>query len=199
MMRNIAVAVERIAVAVIVTAFIAQSSVSSPPARAAADAPGEVPGFEAASPPRPLPEVSFTDAAGKALTLGDFRGRVVLLNFWATWCAPCVREMPSLDRLEGALGGPRFEVVALSQDRGGAAVVDKFFARLGIRRLGRYSDPTMRGAVALGVVGLPTTILIDARGYELGRVLGPAEWDSDAALHLIRRHLDPPATRAGAG
>ncbi len=151
-----------------------------------------MPGFEAASPPRPLPEVSFTDAAGNALTLGDFRGRVVLLNFWATWCAPCMREMPSLDRLEAALGGPRFEVVALSQDRGGAAVVDKIFARLGIRRLGRYFDPTLHGAVALGVVGLTTTILIDARGYELGRMVGPAEWDSDAALHLIRRHLDAP-------
>ena len=192
-MPNIAVAFARVAVLVIVTAFPLQSSVSSRPA--AADA-GALPGFEPTFPPTPLPDFGFTDGAGGAITLTDFRGKLVLLNIWATWCAPCVREMPSLDRLEARLGGPGFEVVALSQDRAGAAAVERFFSRLGIRSLKPYLDRTMRAGVALGVIGLPTTILIDAEGREIGRMIGPAEWDSAAAIALIRHHLDVSPTSA---
>ncbi len=201
-MRIIAIALARIApmvivLLVIVTAFLAQSSVPFAPAAAAADqaAAGEAfPGFEPTAPPVAVPEVGFSDGVGRALTLDDFLGKVVVLNLWATWCAPCVREMPSLDRLQGALGGPGFEVVALSLDRGGAPVVDRFYQKYGLVNLGKYLDPGSRSTAALGVRGLPTTVLIDARGREIGRVQGPAEWDSDAIVAFLRRHIGPPPT-----
>ncbi len=199
-MRNIAVVLSRIACVVIVTAIAAQSSVPSGPARAAAlagRATEAMPGFEETTPPVPVPDVRFADAGGRPLTLADFRGRVVLLNFWATWCAPCVREMPSLDRLQARLGGPEFEVVALSLDRGGAALVTPFFERLGITHLRQYLDTSSRSSTAFGVRGLPTTVLIDRDGRELGRVSGPAEWDSEAAIAFIGSHLEGAITTTG--
>ncbi|MFQ5784573.1 MAG: TlpA family protein disulfide reductase [Alphaproteobacteria bacterium] len=182
--KNIVAFLLRPALILIVTAFLAQSSVASA-------APAQpIPGFEPAYPPRALPEVQFTDGTGRALTLADFRGRVVLLNFWATWCAPCIREMPSLDRLQAALGGSRFEVVALSLDRGGAAKVAPFFERLKLRNLMPYYDEKSLAARALGINGLPTTLLIGPKGNELGRIKGPVEWDSIGAYGFISSHLD---------
>ena len=183
-MRNIVVALSRLVAPAIVTAFVGQSSFPA----AATGAP-TMPGFEYAKPPSPMPDISFADAKGRALTLEDFRGKVVLLNIWATWCPPCVREMPSLDRLQARLGGPRFEVVALSQDRGGLTLVSRFFERLKLKHLDIYIDRTERSRVALGVSGLPTTILIDRDGNEVGRMIGPAEWDSDAAVAVIRHYI----------
>jgi thiol-disulfide isomerase/thioredoxin len=189
-MRIIAIALARFVSLIIVTAFAVQSSVPSGAAGAHETIAGaSLPGFEAVSPPVPAPEIAFNDGAGVPLTLADFRGRVVLLNFWATWCAPCVREMPSLDRLQAALGGPDFEVVALSVDRGGISQVRPFFARLGIAHLKKYLDTTSRSISAFGLIGLPVTVLIDAEGMEVGRLNGPAEWDSEAAVALIRTYL----------
>jgi thiol-disulfide isomerase/thioredoxin len=122
--------------------------------------------------------------------LSDFAGRVVLLNLWATWCAPCVREMPTLDRLQAELGGPDFEVVALSSDRAGAAAVEPFFRTHGLSRLGVYLDPQGEATRALGTRGLPTTVLIDREGREVGRLEGVAEWDSPEAKALIRAYID---------
>ena len=139
--------------------------------------------------PRPLPEIAFVDGAGKPLTLADFRGRTVLLNVWATWCPPCREEMPSLDRLQKALGGPAFEVVALSIDAGGAPVVKRFYDEIGIRSLAIYVDPGMRAAGQLATPGVPTTLLIDRNGRELGRHAGPAQWDSPEALRLISSYM----------
>ena len=140
--------------------------------------------------PVPAPQNGFTDAGGQEITLAAFEGQVVLLNFWATWCAPCVREMPTLDRLQDKLGPQGLAVVAVSQDRGGLAVVAPFVKRLGLRRLKIYLDP--RGALsrAFGLGGLPTTLLIDAEGRLVGGLEGPAEWDSEEALALIRHYLD---------
>lgn len=127
--------------------------------------------------PRPPAPLSFSDADGEAIGLDAFRGRTVLLNVWATWCIPCRQEMPSLDRLQAELGGPDFEVVALSIDRGGAEAVRPFFAELGLTHLGIYLDAAGASMSALGLLGLPTTLLIDAEGREVARATGALEWD----------------------
>ena len=137
--------------------------------------------------PKPMPELQFSDSDGKALTLADFRGKVVLLNVWATWCGPCRKEMPTLDRLQAALGGPEFEVVPVSIDRKGMDVVTKFYAEIGIQHLSRYVAPTANRVLdTLGVWGLPATLLIDRQGRELGRLDGPAEWDSPEMVAFLK-------------
>lgn len=135
--------------------------------------------------PVPVPDISFADEAGASRSLADFRGKVVLLNVWATWCVPCRVEMPTLDRLQGALGGPGFEVVALSIDRGGPEVVRKFFDEIGIQHLAVSVDTSTGAAFELGAVGLPATLLIDRNGMEIGRVIGPAEWDSEEMVSTL--------------
>ncbi|WP_077294853.1 TlpA family protein disulfide reductase [Roseibium algicola] len=139
--------------------------------------------------PRPLPEIKFEDGNGQALTLADLRGKTVLLNIWATWCVPCREEMPTLDALEAELGGPVFEVVALSVDRAGPDVVRNFYAEIGIEHLGLYIDATMRASFDLQAPGLPTTLLIDSEGRELGRLVGSAEWDTPEMIALLNTHL----------
>jgi thiol-disulfide isomerase/thioredoxin len=123
------------------------------------------------------------------MNLSAFKGKVILLNIWATWCGPCRQEMPTLDRLEAKLGGPDFQVVALSIDQGGVPVVKEFYEELGLENLGIYIDDRMRAPAQLGVVGIPGTLLIDREGREIGRKLGPAEWDSEEVLAEIRRHF----------
>jgi thiol-disulfide isomerase/thioredoxin len=136
--------------------------------------------------PEALPAFGFQDGTGRERTLADWRGKVVLLNLWATWCAPCRKEMPALDRLQAELGSDRFEVVAVSVDRTGLAGAKKFLEETGAGRLALYVDPSARLAATLRAVGLPATLLIDAEGREIGRLLGPAEWDSEDAKRLIR-------------
>jgi thiol-disulfide isomerase/thioredoxin len=168
--------------------------------------PGSLPvalkGFQEESPPKAAPEISFTDADGRQLSLADFRGKVVLLNFWATWCVPCVEEMPSLDKLQALLGGPDFTVVALSTDREGLSVVRPFIDKLGVRNLALYLDQPRAAQRAFGLRGIPTTMLIDREGRERGRLEGMARWDSAEAVALIRRTIgrsSPPLTKVDAG
>ena len=142
--------------------------------------------------PKPLPELRFQDSAGRPLSLADFRGRVVLLNIWATWCATCRHEMPTLDRLQAVLGGRDFEVVALSIDRSGHAVVRRFYNEAGIGNLTLYIDPTGAASRTLGVAGLPTTLLIDRDGRELDRYRGPAVWDSEEMVAFLRSIIARP-------
>jgi thiol-disulfide isomerase/thioredoxin len=141
--------------------------------------------------PRRLPPLAFIDAEGKATRLDAWRGKVVLLNIWATWCGPCRREMPSLDRLQAQLGSEGLAVVALSIDKGASALpaIKAFYADLGIRQLGVYNDPEGDAGFELGSPGIPVTLLLDRDGREIGRLTGPAEWDGAEALALIRRHL----------
>ncbi|MFE0753410.1 TlpA family protein disulfide reductase [Inquilinus sp. NPDC058860] len=140
---------------------------------------------------RPLlvPVFGFTDAGGAPLSLDGFRGRTVLLNIWATWCAPCREEMPSLDRLQAEMGGSDFQVVALSIDRGGLAPVRAFFGEIGLTHLAVYLDPPSASTRALHVAGIPTTLLINGEGREIGRATGPAEWDSPEIKALIREGM----------
>ena len=134
---------------------------------------------------RPLPDVTFADGGGASRSLADWRGKVVLLNLWATWCGPCRVEMPTLDRLQQRLGGDNFEVVALSVDRAGPGVVRRFYEETGIEALRLYIDQSGQALRTLGIIGLPTTLLIGAEGRELGRLVGPAEWDAPEIAALI--------------
>lgn len=146
---------------------------------------GSIDNFIPAREIAPVPLVTFLDEDGAKLTLERFRGKIVVLNLWATWCTPCVAEMPMLDRLQQQLESVGVVVVALSLDRGGPEVVREFFDEHGIEHLKVYVDPTMRAQSDLTVVGLPTTILIDREGNERGRLVGPAEWDEARAADLV--------------
>lgn len=138
---------------------------------------------------RELPDLRFEDGSGKKFSLADFRGRLVLVNLWATWCGPCREEMPTLDRLQAALGGSDFEVVALSIDRAGIGVVETFYADIGVKNLARYIDASGKVAQELSALGLPTTLLIDRQGREIARHVGPAEWDTPQMLDFFRQQL----------
>lgn len=154
---------------------------------AAAD--GKLPRFASVEARRPVPPLHFIDREGKPRALADFRGRVILLNLWATWCPPCRKEMPNLDRLQEKLGGPDFEVVALSIDRGGLFAVESFYDEMDIRNLKIYLDVNAEAMAALGAVGLPTTLLVDRDGRELWRIVGPVEWDKPEVIERLRRYL----------
>jgi thiol-disulfide isomerase/thioredoxin len=139
--------------------------------------------------PKPVPEIQFQDGEGNDLTLANFHGKVVLLNIWATWCGPCREEMPTLDRLQAKLGGPDFEVLALSIDRDGITAITKFFGEVDVKHLTMYLDGSARAGPVLGAMGLPTSLLIDRDGQEIGRLVGPAEWDSPEMVDFIRSYL----------
>ncbi len=145
--------------------------------------------FELSDPPVPAPQESFTDGSGRPVTLEAFRGQVVLLNFWATWCAPCVWEMPTLNKVQARLRGEGLAVVTVSVDRKGHAVVKPFLKRHGLVHLKAYLDPGYNLMRQFGQSGLPTTALIDAQGRVVGMMMGAAEWDSPEAVALIRHYL----------
>ena len=143
--------------------------------------------------PRPSPEIRFQDDQGHDLTLASFRGRVVLLNVWATWCVPCRKEMPTLDRLQSRLGGKDFLVMALSIDRKGVEAVRGFYQEVGVEKLAVYVDPSGRGSHGLAIPGVPTTLLIDREGREVARKLGEAEWDSPELVSLVEKTIHAPS------
>jgi thiol-disulfide isomerase/thioredoxin len=151
---------------------------------------GQMAAFVFRKAPEALPAFKFQDADGKERTLADWRGKVVLLNLWATWCLPCRKEMPSLDRLQKEIGSDKFQVLALSVDRKGLEASKKFLDDIKVEKLGLYVDASGRATSDLRVVGLPATLLVDAQGREIGRLLGPAEWDGEDARRLIRAALE---------
>lgn len=193
--RSLLVAVLALAVTVVSVVYIARlvSEPRAPGEPLVGSRAGPGPGlkFVALARPKPVPELQFTDEAGRALSLAQFRGKVILLNVWATWCPPCRREMPSLDRLQARLGGPDFEVVALSIDQGNDALffVQEFFLEIGVKHLRIYLDRTGGAARTVGALGLPVTLLVDRQGMELGRLVGPAEWDGPEAVALVQKYL----------
>lgn len=150
-----------------------------------------------AQPPQ-VPDLRFVDGSGEPMSLSDFRGRVVLLNVWATWCTPCRKEMPDLDRLQQALGGAGFEVVALSIDRGGAPAVEPFYEEMAIQSLRIYVDANAQALGALGALGIPVTLLVDGQGRELWRVSGVIDWDAPAVIERIRDEAARAAAASGA-
>jgi len=153
------------------------------------------------SAPRDRITATFRDIDGKRLTLAGYSGKVVLLNIWATWCPPCRAEMPTLDRLAGAMEGPDFAVIALSTDRGGVERVARFFDDMQIENLRVMHDRSGKFSRQAGVLGLPVTLILDRQGREIARLLGDADWDSPEARAILRRVIEmtgktPPPERA---
>jgi len=140
-------------------------------------------------PPQPAPETGFTDADGKPASLADFKGKPVVVNLWATWCQPCLKEMPSLDRLQSQLDG-KLLVAAISEDRAGAQRVSPFVAAMGLKKLAVYLDPKSDLGHAFNLRGLPTSIVIDAEGRVVGRVEGAADWDSATMMAVLKPLLE---------
>jgi thiol-disulfide isomerase/thioredoxin len=146
--------------------------------------------FIPAASPQPAPEISVTDMAGKPVSLTDFKGRFVLVNLWATWCQPCLKEMPSLVALQTRLGSA-LTVLAISEDRAGARIVQDFVAAHGFDKLAIYLDPNSTVGHAFDARGLPTSILVGADGKLLGRAEGGADWDSDTMRDALAKLLPP--------
>jgi len=151
---------------------------------------GTVQNFTPTNPGRPAPIDRFYDAGGQELTLQGFGNKVVLVNLWATWCAPCLKELPSLDRLQAQLGSDRFQVVAISVDRRGVEAVRPYFEKLKIAHLALYVEPEGHLAQSVGLQVLPSTIVVDSRGLMLGKLIGAAEWDAPEALALVQHYVD---------
>jgi thiol-disulfide isomerase/thioredoxin len=128
---------------------------------------------------------TFANDRGETIDLSKWKGRVVLLNLWATWCAPCRKEMPEMAQLQRELGGPGFEVVALSLDRKGLEASAAFLKEIGADSLALYIEPEAKSLAALQALGLPATMLIDRQGKEAARLLGPAQWASAEAKSVI--------------
>jgi thiol-disulfide isomerase/thioredoxin len=151
---------------------------------------GEVAALAVAEAPLRVPDLAFHDLAGSERRLSDWQGRTVLLNLWATWCIPCRTEMPALDALEGTLGGPRFEVVAVNMDTRDSSKPHAWLDEVGVKRLAYYADPSARVFQDLKLIGralgLPTTMLIDPARCEIASVAGPADWASEDAMTLVR-------------
>lgn len=147
-------------------------------------------GFALHDEPQPVINVRFVTEDGTRKDMESLRGKVLLVNVWATWCVPCREEMPTLDALQAELGSDRFEVVALSIDRAGPQAVGRFYDEIGVKHLKMYVDDTMLSATALRTVGLPTTILINAEGQELGRLVGPAEWVDPEMVSFLKGFIE---------
>jgi thiol-disulfide isomerase/thioredoxin len=135
--------------------------------------------------PLDLPDFTFADAGGNPKSLTDFKGKVVLLNIWATWCVPCREEMPALDKLETKLGGKDFAVIAVNIDKDGAEKAGAFLKETGASNLALYTDPPGKLFSIVKAVGMPTTLLIDREGREIARLVGPADWVSPEAVAVI--------------
>ena len=155
--------------------------------------------FIPATPPQPAPEVGVTDMEGKPVKLADFKGKLLVLNLWATWCLPCLEEMPSLEQLQINIPD-KLLVIAVSEDRGGKTVVEPFLEKLGLKKVKIYLDPKSDVGHAFEVRGLPTSIVIGADGKVLGKVEGAADWDSvemrDALTPLLPKIPKDPLKRA---
>lgn len=174
------------------TLAVAMASLVYPTSARADNAPGlqalatgAMEAFKVTAPPEPVPTLEIVDGDGKPRPLSGWQGRVVLLNLWATWCAPCLEELPALDKLKADLGGEGFDLVALNIDKTPDRA-RKFLTDNGIKSLEFLRDPTTKAFAVVKTHGMPTTLLIDARGRELGRLVGPAKWDSAEAKALVR-------------
>lgn len=136
--------------------------------------------------PTPVTDTAFTHAEGGEHTLAQFEGKHIVLNFWATWCAPCRKEMPMLSELQSEFGGDTFEIVTIATGRNELAGIKRFFDEIEVDNLPIYLDPRQKLAREMGVLGLPVTLVIDPDGNEIARMIGDAEWNSESAKSIIR-------------
>ena len=147
---------------------------------------GEMKKLAIAAAPVDLPAVEVTDLAGGTHLLAELKGKYVLVNFWATWCAPCRKEMPGLDALQRELDGDDFAVQLIAVGRNPPPAIAKFFAEAGITALDTWLDPKQKLASQIGVFGLPITLLLNPEGQEIARMRGDADWHSPEALAFLR-------------
>jgi len=132
-----------------------------------------------------VPSTTFVTIDGETRQISDYHGQYVLLNLWATWCAPCRKEMPQLSALQEEFGGANFQVVTIATGRNPPPALKKFFADIGVDNLPLHRDPKQQLARQMGVFGLPVVMLINPDGKEIGRLTGPAEWDSQSAKAIV--------------
>lgn len=158
---------------------------------------GEVAALTMATKPLKLPDLTFEDANGNTKKLSDWHGRTVLVNLWATWCVPCRKEMPALDSLQGKLGGPDFQVVAVNIDTRDPEKPRNFLKDENLTRLSFFSDEKAKVFQDLKnigrALGMPTSVLVDGQGCEIATIAGPADWASDDAVKLISAAIKPAA------
>lgn len=155
------------------------------------DAPPNPRDFSPFDPPLPTPNEDFQDALGAQVNLADFKGQVVILNFWASWCAPCVAELPTLDRLQADLADTGLKVVAVSLDRDGIKKAAPFFRRTGVKNLKLYTDRMSDLFQELKASALPTTYLLDREGKVVSFYVGATDWSSDWVKAALKKYLDP--------
>ena len=142
--------------------------------------------------PKPVSTSTFTTENGGTATLADYQGKYVLLNFWATWCAPCRKEMPMLSELQTEFGGEDFEVITLATGRNPVPAIEGFFDEIGVTNLPMHRDPKQQVARDMGVLGLPITVILDRAGREVARLTGDAHWSSNSAKALIAGLIQTP-------
>jgi thiol-disulfide isomerase/thioredoxin len=189
----------RVLLAVLYTALVATANAGAaeiaPEARAQLEAlrEGGMKKLMFHSEPQPASETAFGVPGQPEVSLADYRGKWVVLNFWATWCAPCRKEMPMLSALEDAYGGERFAVVTLATTRNSPQGIARFFDDIGVENLPRYQDPDSAVARDMSVLGLPLTVVLDPEGREVARMRGDADWDSPSARAIVEALLALPA------
>jgi len=141
--------------------------------------------LEVYEPPILAPEIEFQDRKGNLLSLRSFKGQVVVVNFWATWCLPCRVEMPDLERLARKIKSDEVRVITVSLDRKGFEVIDPFLLDIGVRELEVYLDQSNRLSIQVGAIGLPTTLIIGKSGEIIARLVGPALWESEEVIEFL--------------
>ncbi len=143
--------------------------------------------------PQPVPDAALVDLADAPRSLAEWRGQWAVVNFWATWCAPCRHEMPALDRLAGMMADEGLAVVTIATGRNPVPGIERFFDEIGMQNLPALRDPKSELARAMGVLGLPVTVILNPEGQEVARLIGDAEWDSENAQAVLRALVADPA------
>ncbi len=160
---------------------------------------GDMKKLEFHSTPKAVPDIAFQDATGGTHRLSEYRGKYLVVNFWATWCAPCRKEMPSLDRLQAEMGGDRLQVLPIATIRNRLPAILRFYKEDGIKTLPILIDPKAELARRMGVMGLPVTVILNPEGQEIARLIGEADWSGPDARAVLGALIGADGEGKGAG